>query len=141
MGEKEISVIEIPDLLDFIWENRPEIPSNPVFELEAKYAGLSRLEKQKLLAEKLISKGASVHIVSMLDELAWLHNLRGSDIQYNPVFTGFGLVSEKENLLFVDKAKLTTEQLQTLEKDGIVVKDYDSFHDFLSQRKRKNNIY
>lgn len=136
LAEKEVSVVEIPDLLELIWVNRPSIPANPVFELDVKFAGTSRKEKQQAIAEKLEAMGASVHVVTMLDELAWLHNLRGADIKYNPVFTGFGLVGKNDNILFIDKKKLNSDLKQTLEKDGVVIKDYLSFYSFLSDLKK-----
>lgn len=135
--EKGIEVIETPDFFDVIWENRPLIPSDPIFELETKFAGLSRKEKQTQLGDKLKIIGADFQVVSMLDELAWLHNLRGSDIGYNPVFTGFGLVGKGENYLFVDKNKLPEKLIHTLENEGIIILDYTSFYSFLSELKNK----
>ncbi len=138
LREENIHVIEIPDLLDVIWEDRPVNPSNPVFELDVKYAGLSRQEKQKIVAEKLKNNKAEFHIVSMFDELAWLHNLRGSDIHFNPVFTGFGWVGENENILFVDGEKLSDELANKLKSDGVEVRDYNSFYSFLTQIEGKS---
>jgi Xaa-Pro aminopeptidase len=73
----------------------------------------------------------------MLDELAWLNNLRGSDISYNPVFMGFGIVGKDENYLFVNQSKIPSDLVHVLEKDGICMKDYNSFYDFLSEIKNK----
>ncbi len=138
LGEEGIFVVEIPDLFDIIWENRPLILSNPVFELDVKYAGLSRTEKQNKVVEKLTISGADFHIVSMLDELAWLFNLRGSDVEYNPVFTGFGWIGERESILFVDTDKLSEELRRKLENEGVEVKEYNSFYSFLAEKRDKN---
>ena len=83
-------LVETPDLFDVIWNSRPSIPKDKAFELELRYAGVSRKEKQQKVADKLGKAGAELQVVSMLDELAWLYNLRGSDILFNPVFTGYG---------------------------------------------------
>ncbi|HSO86995.1 MAG TPA: aminopeptidase P family protein [Draconibacterium sp.] len=135
MAEKGILLKNTPDLFEFIWENRPQISEDEIFELGTSFAGLSRKEKQHRLADNLNKAGADFHVVSMLDELAWLHNLRGSDINYNPVFTGFGLVGKDENYLFVDKTKIPDELHNTLENDGICIKNYDEFYSFLSEIK------
>ena len=135
LDKKEIELVNTPDLFETIWINRPLLSSDIIFELETRFAGLSRKEKQNQLAENLRKTGADFQVVSMLDELAWLHNLRGSDINYNPVFMGFGLVGKDENYLFTDRIKLPAELYKTLENDGVCIKDYDSFYDFLSEIK------
>jgi Xaa-Pro aminopeptidase len=137
LAEKEIELVKTPDLFETIWENRPQIPLNKIFELETVFAGLSRKEKQSQLAENLQKTGADYHVVSMLDELAWLLNLRGSDINYNPVFTGFGLVGKDENYLFVNKTKIPSELFKKLENEGVCINDYDAFYTFLSEIKGK----
>jgi Xaa-Pro aminopeptidase len=133
LDKKEIELVNTPDLFETIWINRPQLSSDYIFELETRFAGLSRKEKQNQLAENLRKTGADFQVVSMLDELAWLHNLRGSDINYNPVFMGFGLVGKDENYLFADRIKLPAELCKTIENDGVCIKDYDSFYDFLSE--------
>jgi len=137
LAKKEIELENTPDLFEFVWENRPEISMEKIFELSTEFTGLSRKEKQKQLAENLHKSGADFHVISMLDELAWLHNLRGSDVNYNPVFTGFGLVGKDENYLFVIKEKIPSELCETLKNDGVFIKDYGDFYSFLSEIKGK----
>lgn len=140
LSEKGINLVKTNDLLEKIWEERPEIPDKKIFELEIKYAGLSRREKKDIIVSELKKHNADYHIVSMLDELAWLFNLRGSDINYNPVFTGYGVVGKNDMLLFASKNKIPDEIQQLLEKDRIEVNDYDEFFPWLSEL-RKKNIY
>lgn len=137
LSEKGIELLNTPDLFDAIWENRPQIPLDKVFELTTVFAGFSRNEKQVQISEKLNRVNAGFLVISMLDELAWLHNLRGSDISYNPVFMGFGIVGKDENYLFVNRSKIPSDLVHVLEKDGICIKDYNSFYDFLSDIKNK----
>ncbi len=137
LSEKEIELVETPDLFEAIWDNRPQMPSEQIFELNTSFSGFSRNEKQTRLAEGLKKVGADLHVVSMLDELAWLHNLRGSDINFNPVFMGFGLVGKDENYLFVNKSKIPSDLFKILENDGVCIKDYDSFYSFLSEIKNR----
>ena len=135
--KKDIELVETPDLLEAVWEDRPAVPNDKVFELELKYSGVGRPEKQQKIAGELANFGADIHVVSMLDELAWLYNLRGSDVPYNPVFTAFAVVGKDENLLFVDPGKVDSELQSKLEADGVELKDYSTFYDYLTEIKGK----
>ena len=137
LAKNEIELVNTSDLFEIIWEDRPQLSSDSIFELDICFAGLSRREKQNQLADNLNKIGVDFQVVSMLDELAWLHNLRGSDISYNPVFMGFGLIGKDENYLFVNKSKIPSDLLKILENDGICIEDYDSFYQFISEIKNK----
>ncbi len=134
---RNITLIKVPDLLDEIWRDRPQLSPNPVFELPVEITGLSRKEKHGLVMSQLENKSADVHVISMLDELAWLLNLRGNDIQYNPVFTGYGWVEKEKSILFIDKAKLSAELTVNLQKDNIELRSYNEFYSFLNSVKGK----
>ena len=137
LAKKGIELVSTADLFDAIWENRPKIPQDKIFELKTVFAGLSRNEKQNQVTSKLNQYHADFLVVSMLDELAWLHNLRGSDISYNPVFMGFGLVGKNENYLFINQSKIPVDLLKALVKDGICIKEYESFYSFMYTIKNK----
>lgn len=137
LQKKNIELIETPDLFERIWKNRPLIPADKAFELDVKYAGLSRKEKQEMLGAELTSCGADLHLVTMLDELAWMYNLRGSDIAYNPVFTGFGIIGSEISVLFLESGKLDQTLASKLEKDGVEVKPYSAFYDYLDGLNNK----
>ncbi|MCG6190589.1 aminopeptidase P family protein [Maribellus maritimus] len=138
LDEKGINLVKTNDLLDKIWEERPEIPDDSIFELEIKYAGLSRKEKKDTIVAELKKYNADYHIVSMLDELAWLFNLRGSDVNYNPVFTGYAAVGKTDMILFADKNKMSVELQQQLERERITVNSYDDFFPWLSELRKKS---
>jgi Xaa-Pro aminopeptidase len=135
--KKDIELVETPDLLEAIWEDRPAVPNDKVFELDVKYAGVARPEKQQKIADELAGVGAGVHVVSMLDELAWLYNLRGSDVPYNPVFTAFAVVGKDESILFVDPGKIDLALKTKLEADGVKLKDYTTFYSYLAEIEGK----
>ena len=137
LGEKGISLAKTPDLLDRIWEDRPEISDNPVFELPLHYAGLSRREKKEQVLSELKKYNADLQVVTTLDELAWLFNLRGSDVNYNPVFTGYGVVGKNEFFLFTDKNKISKELLAKFEKEKIILSGYSEFFTWLNETKKK----
>jgi len=137
LGEKGISLAKTPDLLDRIWEDRPEISDNPVFELPLHYAGLSRREKKEQVLSELKKYNADLQVVTTLDELAWLFNLRGSDVNYNPVFTGYGVVGKNEFFLFTDKNKIPKELLAKFEKEKVILSGYSEFFTWLNETKKK----
>ncbi|WP_347841168.1 aminopeptidase P family protein [uncultured Draconibacterium sp.] len=128
-----IALVATGDLFEQIWQNRPDFPANEVFEFELKYTGLSRKEKQEQLITATTKAGANYHLITMLDELAWQFNLRGSDILYNPVFCAYALVGKNKSYLFVNKNKLNDKTLDSLHNDGVEVLDYEQFYDFLSE--------
>jgi Xaa-Pro aminopeptidase len=137
LAKKGVELVNTTDVFDVIWGNRPQIPMDNIFELKAVFAGISRVEKQVQLSSKLNQFSAELLVVSMLDELAWLNNLRGSDISYNPVFVGFGLVGKDGNYLFVNQSKIPVDLLKVLEKDGVCIEEYESFYSFISTIKNK----
>ncbi len=138
LNKKDIQLIETDDLLDNIWEDRPANPNNEIFELTVENAGLSRKEKREQVVAELKKEDADLHIVSSLDELAWLINLRGSDIRYNPVFTGYGATGKNESYLFVDTKKIPADLAGRLKKEKTEVLEYDDFYSWLkSLRSRK----
>ncbi|MBN1821441.1 MAG: aminopeptidase P family protein [Prolixibacteraceae bacterium] len=137
LEDKSVKIILCNDLLDIIWENRPLIPEEKVFELDLKYAGRSRNEKFSDISEKLKLHGADFQVITALDDLAWTFNLRGSDVNYNPVFVGFGLVGEESKILFINQEKLPIEIKEKLVDEGVDIKPYSDFYSFLKDISAK----
>lgn len=135
LNKAGIRLVETPDLFNFIWENRPELPNEKIFELKRTLTGLTGKEKRNLLIDKLKRYDADFQVITALDELAWLFNLRGSDIPYNPVFSGFGVVGENHSFLFVNPEKLTPDIKDSLQWENIVLKTYDQFPEWLKTVK------
>ncbi|KAJ9502159.1 hypothetical protein H2202_002223 [Exophiala xenobiotica] len=113
------------NLVDKIWKNRPSRPTEKVIILNEKYAGKSYKEKLDDLRKDLKKKKAAGMVVSMLDEVAWLFNLRGSDIPYNPVFFSYAAVTPTSATLYVDSSKLGPEIKDYL-ADSVEIKPYDA---------------
>ncbi|KAG5645493.1 hypothetical protein DXG03_005901 [Asterophora parasitica] len=107
------------NLVDAVWSDRPARPHKPIIHLDEKYSGQSPGDKIKALREELAKKKYQAFVVNMLDEVAWLFNLRGSDIDYNPE-------------LFVEKAQLTKDALKYL-GDNVNIQPYDAFFKYLKQ--------
>ncbi len=112
------------DLLAQVWEGRPALPANPVYQHLPPHATVSRAEKLAQLRQGIQTKGADWHFIATLDDIAWLFNLRGSDVSYNPVFLAFALISQQQAILFVGQDKVDAHLRQVLAVDGIEVRDY-----------------
>jgi Xaa-Pro aminopeptidase len=114
------------DLLDEVWDDRPALPQAPVFEHLLPYASKPRAAKLAELRAAMQQLGASHHLISTLDDIAYLFNLRGSDVNYNPVFVAHALVGPQRTTLFVAEGKITQALAATLAQDGIDVAPYAS---------------
>lgn len=112
------------DLLGLVWQDRPALPVQPVYEHLPPQATISRVEKLKQLRETLKQRKADAHFIATLDDIAWLFNLRGSDVSFNPVFVSFALIEQARATLFVDLDKVSAELRETLARDGVELGDY-----------------
>jgi len=112
------------DLLAQVWVGRPALPANPVYQHLPPHATVSRAEKLAQLRRGIQAKGADWHFIATLDDIAWLFNLRGSDVSYNPVFLAFALISQQQAILFVGQDKVDAHLRQVLAVDGIEVRNY-----------------
>ncbi len=112
------------DLLSEVWHDRPALPTNAIYEHLPPQATLSRSDKLARLRDVMQERGADWHFIATLDDMAWLFNLRGADVSYNPVFVSFALIGPLSVSLFVDSTKLTNGLRQTLEGEGINLVEY-----------------
>jgi Xaa-Pro aminopeptidase len=120
------------DYLSPIWENRPSLPTEKAFLIEDKHVGQSVRAKLELVRETLQKQAASHHLISSLDDLAWLFNIRGKDVSYNPVVLSFALISQDHATLFIDINKLTDEEKENLLRSGVEVLPYEDIEQAIS---------
>ena len=113
------------DLLNLVWEGRPSLPAKPLYEHLAPQATVGRVEKLAQLRETLTQRKANAHFIATLDDIAWLFNLRGADVPFNPVFVSFALIEERQATLFVDLTKVSPELRDSLLKEGVTLRDYN----------------
>jgi len=113
------------DLLGVIWEDRDALPNQPIYQHLPPQATVSRGEKLGQLRSELKNRGADWHFIATLDDIAWLFNLRGADVTFNPVFISFALVSQEQATLFVSLSKVSAELVQVLKADGVTLRDYN----------------
>ncbi len=114
------------DYLSSIWENRPTLPQQPAFLLADEHIGQSVADKLTAVRSVMQQHRADYHLVSSLDDLAWLFNIRGADVSYNPVVLSFALISNKEATLYIQSDKLTADDKANLAKSGVAILGYDT---------------
>ena len=129
---KNITIDLDHDLLVGIWNDRPPLPAEPVFIHDIVYAGKTATEKIGEVREKMAEKNIDYHLISGLDDIAWLFNIRGNDVEYNPVAISYALISDKEARLFIDSTKISEDAGQALTEAGIILEDYESIGSHLS---------
>ncbi|NYT65136.1 aminopeptidase P family protein [Alcaligenaceae bacterium] len=113
------------DLPGVIWSQRPALPHSPVYEHLPPFACRSRADNLAAVRAAMHEKQADWHWISALDEIAWLFNLRGSDVPYNPVFLAHALIGQDSAILFVGEGKVGTALQDALLHDGVKVEPYD----------------
>lgn len=121
---REVRLLTHLDLLGQVWDGRPALPGNPVYQHLPPHATVNRAEKLAELRRTLTERGADWHFIATLDDIAWLFNLRGSDVSYNPVFVSFALIGHEQATLFVGLDKIDDHLRHVLAVDGITVRDY-----------------
>jgi Xaa-Pro aminopeptidase len=112
------------DLVDKIWPDRPGLPAQPVYEHRAPQAPVARQAKLAAVREAMAGAGATHHFVSTVDDIAWLTNLRGSDVSYNPVFLAHLLLGRDTATLFIADGKVDAALRATLAADGVQLAPY-----------------
>ncbi|WKV82732.1 aminopeptidase P family protein [Pseudomonas sp. B24_DOA] len=119
------------DLLQEVWRDRPSLPNAPIYQHLPPQATVSRGEKLAKLRETLQERGADWHFIATLDDIAWLFNLRGGDVSFNPVFVSFALINQQQATLFVALSKVDADLRAVLEQDGVTLRDYREVADAL----------
>ncbi len=133
LKEKNASISYNRDIVDEIWEDRPALSCEPAFLLDIQYAGKSRKEKLEDLRKKLEEEKADVFILTCLDDIAWLFNIRGNDIPYNPVVLSYVIITKEKGYFFVNEGVLNTEIKEAFQMDQIEIMPYDAIYDFVKQ--------
>lgn len=119
------------DLVDTVWTDRPGLSREPIYLLDKEVTGESRFERIKRLRDAMEEHEAAVHIVTTLDDIAWLLNIRGNDVLYNPVVLAYLVLTQEECILFVQSEAVSTDVKNALEADGIALMEYEQFYDYI----------
>ena len=138
--EKDIALDYNHDLISLIWDDRPPLPQNIVFEHELKFAGKSRKEKLNAIREKMKKKNADYHLITTLDDIAWTFNIRSNDVECNPVTIAFAVIGLDHSFLFIDDKKIPAYLRSGLEEDQVELLPYSEVLTFLHHLIDSNNI-
>jgi Xaa-Pro aminopeptidase len=137
---KNIGLIIQHDLINELWSDRPEIPKSSVFVHEVKYAGKSITEKLTQVREEMNKKGATHYLLTSLDDIAWLLNIRGNDVPNNPVVISNVVVAEDKCYLFVDSSKVSKEIELSIGAEGVELKEYTEIEKCLQGLTAKDTV-
>ncbi|GAD06183.1 Xaa-Pro aminopeptidase [Porphyromonas crevioricanis JCM 15906] len=129
------------DLFDqTVWPDRPAIPTGKLFGQLTQYSGETAKGKIARCRKALSEHGANCYIINMLDELAWIFNIRGKDVECNPVGVAYGFVSEQTAILFVLPEKIDSDLRNELEVQGITLKPYGEIYNYVSSLSDSHKV-
>ena len=130
---KQVTVAAGEDLVDEIWKDRPPVSKEPVWELSVEYAGVSREDKLADIHRQMEQDGTDALLLTTLDEIAWLLNLRGNDVRNTPVFLAYMLITPNRNVLCLHREILPEKIRDELRKAGVETADYQEIEELLQE--------
>lgn len=139
LGKSGIDMVGI-DLMSKIWTDRPALPQQPFFVLDTQYSGVSASDKLKQLRAAMKKSGVDVFVMSALDDIAWLYNIRGYDVDYNPVVISYSVVEADKATLFIAPEKLTSENKTYLSSQGVETAAYHDIYKKLNEISSENKV-
>jgi Xaa-Pro aminopeptidase len=125
LSMKDISVNNSHDLIEKLWKDRPPMPAVAIFNHDIKFAGLSTKEKLERVREEMKKVDVSFYLISSLDDIAWLYNIRGDDVPYISVTIAYALISVTEAYIFINRGKVPKNVRDTLSENGVSILDYE----------------
>ena len=128
------------DLIGEIWSDRPALSAEPVWILDSKYTGESAADRLAKVREKMKENGAEVHILTALDDIAWMLNIRGNDIIYNPVVLSYVIVKADEVIFYVQDGVVSDEIKNELEKAGVILRPYFAIYEEVKTLAKDSKI-
>ena len=128
------------NVADRVWTDRPPMPAGQAYVHDEELAGESVGDKIERVMERVEALGADAMFISALDEIAWLFNLRGSDVEFTPVVTAFAYISPKDCSLFIDKSKVSDSVERHLKQYDVRIRDYDDVTRYLERRSEHDIV-
>ncbi|UVD79504.1 aminopeptidase P family protein [Myroides albus] len=128
------------DLLDPVWKNRPTLPKEKAYTLPVTTTGQATKDKIAAVRAVLKQKRATAHLISSLDDLAWLLNIRGTDVKCNPVTLGFVFINQEKAILFIDSDKVSQEVVSELLSHGVEIQEYAKVQAYLKGLSKSDII-
>ena len=140
LAKKNITISYEYDLLDEMWENRPVLSDKKAFLLDVKYTGEDFTSKISRVREVMKENNATTHILTSLDDIAWLFNIRGRDIKYNPVVLSYAVITLDKAILFVDENKLNNEIKESFGQEGVEIRGYFEIDEFVKSINKEETV-
>jgi Xaa-Pro aminopeptidase len=138
---KNIEMNPNKDLITSIWSDRPNMPNTKVFLHDIKFAGKSAMEKLTIVRERMNEIGVEHYILSSLDDIAWTLNIRGNDVESNPVTISYLLISMNSAKFFIDNNKLTDEVISNLKSSSVDILEYNEVFNNLRELKDTSILF
>ncbi|MEG2350490.1 MAG: aminopeptidase P family N-terminal domain-containing protein, partial [Hungatella sp.] len=135
LASKSVIFHDEEDLVGQIWSDRPALSAEPVWILEECYAGKSAAQKIEDLRSQMKKDSATIHILTTIDDIAWLLNIRGNDVECNPVVLSYVMISEKAFFLFINETVLDEKVKAYLHKLGVTIKPYNDIYGLIKELK------
>ena len=126
LSEKKVTLKFDKDLAEDVWTERPALPCHDMYVLSDELCGMSFKEKLSVVREKMAEAGCEFYLLSKLDDIMWLTNLRGNDVECNPVALSYAIITKNDFTLFAQEKEITDEVKSYCDKEGIILKDYHS---------------
>ena len=140
LSKKNITISYEGDLLYEIWEDRPSLSDAKAFLLDTKYSGEDFTSKISRVRKTMEEVGATAHILTSLDDIAWLFNIRGGDVKYNPVVLSYAVVTLDKAILFVDENKLNEEIKASFGEEVVEIKGYFEIDEFVKTIEKEEIV-
>lgn len=138
LEKKGASIKYDEDLVDLIWSDRPKLSKEKAYFLDIKYSGMSLADKLSRVREKMTENSCDAHILTSLDDIAWLYNMRGNDIECNPVVLSYTVIMMNEAYLFLNEEVLSAQMKQEFEKNKVYIRPYNDIYSFVSELEFKS---
>ena len=133
LESKDVSFAYTEALIGELWEDRPALPANPVWILEDRYAGSPAAEKLAWLRQEMQKEHATIHLLTTLDDIVWLLNIRGNDIPHNPVVLSYMAVSMEEIFLFINPVTVSASVKEYLTGLGVTLYPYQEIYTYVQE--------
>lgn len=128
LADKHVTIAYDKDLVDEIWTGRPKMPKDELFILEEKYSGKASADKLADLRAKMAEAGADIHVLTSLENIAWLYNLRGNDVANTPVFLSYTVITKDSAVLYVDADKINEKVADYLKVNHVEIRPYNDIY-------------
>ena len=129
LSKKNINIVYDKDLIGDIWDDRAEMSKQPVMLLDIQYCGKSREEKLRDIREQMEKKKADIYIITSLDDIAWLFNIRGKDVECNPVALSYAMVTLDNAVIYASLDAFSKDILKELKSDCVSIKPYNDIYE------------